>query len=176
MNELKIEYVPIDSVKMYAKNAKLHPESQVEQIKKSITDYGMRDPIGVWNGEIVEGHGRYLACQQLGIDTIPIIRLDDMTDQQRREYMLVHNKTNMNSGFDFALLDEEIGELPDFDSEIYGFTTGVDEYVDGFFEDGVQANEQEESTTCKIVIEVQEDTKQELEDLLKENGYVYKVK
>ena len=65
--KMKIEYVPLDSVKMYERNAKLHPEHQVEQIKKSITDYGMRDPIGVWKDEIVEGHGRWLACKELGM-------------------------------------------------------------------------------------------------------------
>lgn len=123
---LKIEYVPIDSVKMYKRNAKLHPEEQIRQIKKSIEDYGMRDPIGVWHDEIVEGHGRWLACKELGFDTIPIIRLDDMTDEQRREYMLVHNKTNMNSGFDFAKLDEELADLANFESEEFGFA--IDKY------------------------------------------------
>lgn len=148
MNELKIEYVPIDSVKMYEKNAKLHPESQVEQIKKSITGYGMRDPIGVWNGEIVEGHGRYLACQQLGIDTIPIIRLDDMTDQQRREYMLVHNKINMNSGFDFVVLDEELADLPDFNAEDYGFINN--EFDENSLNDLFADSETKEKETKKI--------------------------
>lgn len=126
MNELKIEYVDINSIKPYEKNAKIHDAAQVEQIKKSIQDYGMRDPIGVWHGEIVEGHGRLMACCELGIDTVPIIRLDDMTDEQRREYMLVHNQTTMNSGFDFDILDGELEGLPDFDAEFYGFETTLE--------------------------------------------------
>ena len=77
--KLKIEYVPIDSINPYAGNAKLHPQEQIEQIKKSIEMMGFDDPIAIWkNGEIIEGHGRYLAAQQLGIDTVPIIRLDDL--------------------------------------------------------------------------------------------------
>lgn len=168
--KMKIEYVPLDSVKMYERNAKLHPEHQVEQIKKSITDYGMRDPIGVWKDEIVEGHGRWLACKELGMKTIPIIRLDDMTDKQRKEYMLVHNKTNMNSGFDFALLDEELGELPDFDAEMYGFTAGIDEYVDGFFEDGVQAKEKSVVYGVKVICGTKEQV-DECMSILKEAGY-----
>lgn len=54
MNKLKIEYVDIDSIKPYQNNAKLHPKEQIEQIKKSIEQFGMDDPIGVWNNEIVE--------------------------------------------------------------------------------------------------------------------------
>ena len=119
--ELKIEYVPIGSISEYENNAKLHPERQVEQIKKSIQDYGMNDPIAVWHNEIVEGHGRLMACKELGFDTVPIIRLDDLTDAQRREYMLVHNKTTMNSDFDFAALEIELGELTEFDADFYEF-------------------------------------------------------
>ena len=119
--ELKIEYVPIDSISEYENNAKLHPERQVEQIKKSIQDYGMNDPIAVWHNEIVEGHGRLMACKELGFDTVPIIRLDGLTDAQRREYMLVHNKTTMNSDFDFAALEIELGELTEFDADFYEF-------------------------------------------------------
>ena len=53
---LKIEYVPIDSIVPYENNAKEHPAEQIEQIKRSIEEFGMSDPIGVWHGEIVEGH------------------------------------------------------------------------------------------------------------------------
>ena len=122
--DLKIEYVGTDTINPYKNNAKLHPKEQVEQIKKSIKDYGMNDPIAVWHDEIVEGHGRLMACKELGIDTVPIIRLDDLTDDQRREYMLVHNKTTMNSDFDIGLLDLELGELSDFDAEFYDFDIG----------------------------------------------------
>lgn len=119
--ELKVEKVDIDSIKPYERNAKLHPAKQIEQIKRSILDYGMRDPIGVWKDQIVEGHGRYMALKEIGAKTIPIIRLDDLTDEQRREYTLVHNQTTLNSDFDFDVLDLEIDDLPDFDVEFYDF-------------------------------------------------------
>lgn len=64
--KLKIEYVDIDTIKPYKNNAKKHPQEQIEQIKKSIQEFGNNDPIAVWNNEIVEGHGRYLALQELG--------------------------------------------------------------------------------------------------------------
>ena len=62
--QLKIEYVPIENIRPYSGNAKLHPAEQIEQIKKSISEFGFNDPIGVWNDEIVEGHGRYIAAQE----------------------------------------------------------------------------------------------------------------
>jgi len=120
---MKIEYLPIDSLEPYERNAKLHPVEQIEQIKKSIRDYGFRDPVGVWRGEIVEGHGRVIAARELGMTEVPVIRLDDMTDEQRREYALVHNQTTMNSGFDFSILDGELEDLPDFDATFYNFET-----------------------------------------------------
>lgn len=128
--QLEVEYVDIDSIKPYERNAKEHPQSQIEQIKRSIIDYQMCDPIGVWHGEVVEGHGRLMACKELGMDKVPVIRLDHLTDDQRREYMLVHNKTTMNSDFDMELLDLELTELPDFDAELYDFALdlGGDDY------------------------------------------------
>ena len=79
--KLKIEYVPLDQITPYAGNAKLHPAEQVEQIKESIRQFGFNDPIAIWNGEIIEGHGRYMAANELGIDKVPVIRLDGLTDE-----------------------------------------------------------------------------------------------
>lgn len=119
MENLKIEYVPIGSIKPYEKNAKLHPQEQIEQIKKSIEEFGNCDPIGVWNGDIVEGHGRYEALKQLGVDNVPIIRLDHLTDEQRRAYALVHNKLTMNSPFDDGILSEELDNILDIDMSMF---------------------------------------------------------
>lgn len=121
--QLKIEYLPIGELTPYDRNAKQHPQEQIEQIKRSIADNGMCDPIGVWGKKntVVEGHGRLIACKELGMDTVPVIRLDHLTDEQRREYTLIHNQTTMNSGWDFDIVGTELAELPDFDAEFYGF-------------------------------------------------------
>lgn len=67
MEQLKVEYVFASDLRPYAGNAKTHPEAQIEQIKKSIEQFGFNDPIAVWkDNEIIEGHGRLIACEQLG--------------------------------------------------------------------------------------------------------------
>ena len=117
---LKIEYIPMDDIKPYAKNAKLHPPEQIAQIKASIEAFGFNDPLGLWHGEIVEGHGRYLAAKELGMTELPVIKLDGLTDDQRRAYMLAHNRLTMNSGFDLDLLNEELESIA-FDMTAFGF-------------------------------------------------------
>lgn len=122
MSELKIEYVDISTLKPYENNAKEHPQEQIKQIKKSIKEFGMNDPIAVWKENvIIEGHGRLLACQELKISKVPIIRLDDLSDEQRRAYTLAHNKLTMNSDFDLELLNGELESILDIDMSDFGF-------------------------------------------------------
>lgn len=119
--KLKIEYVDINSIKPYEKNAKLHSPEQIEQIKKSIEQFGMDDPIGIWKDEIVEGHGRLIACKELGYTEVPIIRLDHLTNEERKAYTLAHNKLTMNSDFDLDILNDELENIIDIDMEDFGF-------------------------------------------------------
>lgn len=150
MSNLKIEYVSKESLKPYAKNAKLHTDDQVEQIKRSIEEFGFNDPIAVWHeDEIIEGHGRLLAVMEMPeIETVPIIRLDDLTDEQRRAYMLVHNKLTMNTDFDFELLDSELDEIIDIDMSEFGFDIEIeDEEPDEIIDDEVP---EEVETRCKL--------------------------
>lgn len=119
---LEIEYIPIKDIKPYKRNAKLHPQEQIDQIKASIKEFGFNDPIAVWHdNEIIEGHGRLIAAKQMKMKEIPIIRLDDLTDEQRRAYMLAHNQLTMNTGFDLEILTEEINSILDIDMADFGF-------------------------------------------------------
>ena len=150
MSNLKIEYVSKDQLKPYEKNAKLHTDDQVEQIKRSIEEFGFNDPIAVWHeDEIIEGHGRLLAVMEMPeIETVPIIRLDDLTDEQRRAYMLVHNKLTMNTDFDFELLDSELGDIIDIDMSEFGFDIEIEEEEpDEIIDDEVP---EEVETRCKL--------------------------
>ena len=119
---LKVEYLSPGELRPYSGNAKLHPAEQVEQIKNSITEFGFNDPVAIWGeNEVVEGHGRLIAALELGLESIPVIRLDDLTEEQRRAYALVHNKLTMNSGFDFDLLQMELDDINDIDMSEFGF-------------------------------------------------------
>ena len=148
MANLKIEYVKLSEIKPYKGNAKTHPKEQVEQIKKSIQELGFNDPIGIWHNEIVEGHGRYFAAQELGLDTVPVIRLDRLTDEQRRAYTLIHNKLTMNSDFDFDILSAELDDIFDIDMSDFGFDLSLDdEEPQEVIEDEVP---EEVETRCKL--------------------------
>ena len=85
---MKIEKINISEITEYENNAKLHPREQIEQIKKSIKEFGNNDPIAVdENNVIIEGHGRFVALKELGYDEVEIIRLSHMTDEQKKAYI-----------------------------------------------------------------------------------------
>lgn len=113
---MKIINVRLTDLKPYAGNAKLHPPEQVHQIAESIREFGNNDPIAIdQDGVIIEGHGRYLALQELGYEYAECIRLDHLTDEQRRAYTLVHNQLTMNTDFDLAMLEAELEKIKDID-------------------------------------------------------------
>lgn len=131
MPELKVVTVKTDELVPYAGNAKLHPHEQIDQIAQSIQEFGNNDPIAVWHNdrgemEIVEGHGRVLALNKLGIKEAPVIFLDHLSDNQRRAYTHIHNQLTMNTGFDAEVLQEELERLDGFDLGVYGFDLGMD--------------------------------------------------
>ena len=137
--ELKIEYMALDKLKPYEKNARKHQEADLSTIKASIKEFGMSDPIGVWGKDniIVEGHGRYLACKELGIDEVPVIHLDHLTDEQRRAYALAHNRTAEMSEWNFDLLGDELADILDIDMSDFGFDFTEEEEETEVIEDEV---------------------------------------
>ena len=119
---MKIEKINIDKIKPYENNAKLHPPEQIEQIKKSIQEFGNNDPIAIdENSVIIEGHGRYQALKELGFKEIEVIKLTHLNEQQKKAYILAHNKLTMNTGFDFNMLSLELDSIDDFDMSDFGF-------------------------------------------------------
>lgn len=133
--EVKVEQVPLASLKAYDGNAKLHDNRNVEAIAKSIEEFGFRNPIIAWHNEdgvpeIVAGHGRAAAAKRLRIETVPVVFVDDLSDAQRRMLTLADNQTTLMTGWDEAQLAEELDALSDaFDVEGFGFDVAED---DGF--------------------------------------------
>ena len=149
---LQIEEVPTADLVPYANNAKIHDYEQIEQIEASIKEFGFNDPVAVWDNpagdmEIVEGHGRVLAAKNLGIETLPIIRLDHLTDDQRRAYTHVHNQLTLNTGWNWETLEAEIAEL-DFEFEQFGFSTDNMDLSNLFEEDFDNTKKEPKQTTC----------------------------
>ena len=129
MQEIKVEYVSIDKIKPYQRNARKHDSKSIEVIANSISEFGMADPIAVWGKEniVIEGHGRLLALKQLGYDKAPIIHLDYLTDEQRRAYTLAHNKTAEFSEWDMELLTDEAESIFNIDLSDFGFDLSEEE-------------------------------------------------
>ena len=121
--KLNIEYLPIKDLKPYKRNARKHTDSDVATIVASIKEFGFADPIGVWGKDnmIVEGHGRLLAAKKLGMKEVPCIRLDHLSDEQRRAYALAHNRTAELSVWNDEFLNLELGDITDIDMEELGF-------------------------------------------------------
>ncbi len=143
---MEIIKLNIKDIKPYKNNAKIHTKEQIEQIKKSIQQFGMNDPIAVWGDEnlIVEGHGRLEALKQLGYQEVECIRLDHLTDEERRAYTLAHNKLTMNTDFDFDILNDELDSIIDINMEDFGFLDLDDEEEKEVEEDNFEVEPPEE--------------------------------
>lgn len=113
MNKLEIVYLNPAELTPYENNARKHGPDDIEQIKESIQADGFNDPIGIWGEKniIVEGHGRQIAALEMGLDRVPCIRLDHLSDKQRREYAIRHNRTAELSAWDWDALEEELAGL-----------------------------------------------------------------
>lgn len=127
--QMQIAYRPIAALKLDPKNPRLHSPRQVRQIARSIETFGFNVPVLIdATGKIVAGHGRVMACQQLGWSEVPTIRLDHLTEAQARAFMIADNRLTENSVWDDRLLAEQLEALSamdlDFSLEITGFETG----------------------------------------------------
>ncbi len=105
----------------------------VDAVANSIEQFGFKVPIVIdKDNVIVAGHTRYLACQKLGIEDVPCIVADDLTDEQIKAFRLVDNKTNELASWDMTKLDEELSQI-DLDMMQFGFEDVEDIDLDSFF-------------------------------------------
>lgn len=119
-----IEYVSTSSLTPYARNSRTHSPQQVKQIAASIKEFGFTNPILIdeSNG-IIAGHGRVMAAEHLQLTEVPCIRLEYLTETQKRAYVIADNKLALNAGWDEELLNIELTDLHDdgFDVGMIGF-------------------------------------------------------
>jgi hypothetical protein len=125
----EIKYLPTDSLLPYNRNARMHSGLQVEHIAQSIQEFGFLNPILIDSASktILAGHGRLLAAQKLGLETVPTVAFNHLTDTQRKAYTLADNKLALDADWDYDLLKSELDELKleEFDLDIIGFDEDV---------------------------------------------------
>ena len=119
----RVERVSRDELIPYSNNPKEHPEEQVNKIASSIKNYGWDQPIVVdGDGEIIKGHGRLQAAEKLGLDEVPVIWREDLSDAEAKAARIADNKAGESTwdidllGLEFELLDDR-----DFDVELTAF-------------------------------------------------------
>lgn len=116
---MKIVYKKTDDLIPYARNSRTHSEYQINQIASSIKEFGFRVPV-VIDGEngIIAGHGRILAALKLGIEEVPTVDGSDMTETQKRLYVIADNKIALNAGWNEEVLMLEIDDLKNMGADI----------------------------------------------------------
>ena len=120
----KIEIVPVSQLQPAKRNARTHSKQQIRQIARSIERFGFTNPLLISDdNRVLAGHGRRAAAQDLGILSVPCLRLSGMSDADKRAYIIADNKLALNAGWDMEILASELGELAslDFDLTLTGF-------------------------------------------------------
>jgi len=134
---LAIVYRDIEHLQPDSKNPRVHSEKQIQQVARSIEAFGFNVPFLIdREGKVIAGHGRLAACKLLGINQVPTIRLDHLTEEQIRAFMIADNRLTENAGWDDRLLGQQLKALSeiklDFSLEATGFEMGeIDVMIDG---------------------------------------------
>lgn len=144
MSKLQIEYISILQIAPYVKNARTHSEEQIAQIVESIREFGFTNPILIdQHNDLIAGHGRLEAAKIVGLETVPAVRLSDLSEQQVKALRIVDNQLALNAGWDLDLLAAEIVELEadDFNLDILGFD---DDFLAGLLPDEMEIDPERE--------------------------------
>ena len=133
---LHLEQLRVDALRPYPRNARIHSAKQIKQIAASIKAFGFTNPLLIdKTGMILAGHGRLEAAKLMNLETVPCVRLDHMSEAQKRAYVLADNKLALNAGWDEELLALELNEIlvlsDELDISLTGFTIAE---VDGLIE------------------------------------------
>lgn len=138
----------IQKIRPYEKNPRKNDDA-VQYVAASIKQFGFKVPVVIdRDGVIVAGHTRYKAAKELGMNEVPCIVADDLTDEQIKAFRLADNKVAEKSGWDFALLEEELDNLFDFDMDVFGFISHEEVDISDFFEDAEQKGKEPKKIQC----------------------------
>jgi DNA modification methylase len=158
LRDLIVELWPIDRLIPYARNSRTHSDEQVAQVAASIVTFGWTNPILAGpDGVVIAGHARLLAARKLGMTEVPVIVLADLTESERRAFVLADNKLALNAGWDEEMLRVELESLKDddFNLDVVGFSAeelevilaGPEETHEGLTDEDAVPDEQEKVVT-----------------------------
>jgi ParB-like chromosome segregation protein Spo0J len=126
-SELTVKYLPIESLIAYSNNARTHSRHQIRQIAESIRTFGFTTPVLIDdNNTIIAGHGRAQAAKLLGMRLVPAIRLESMTQEQIRAYVIADNRLAEKAGWDKSILAIELQHLLTIDGDLDVTITGFE--------------------------------------------------
>ncbi len=152
--EHKIIYLNPAELVEYDKNSRTHSHDQIEQVARSIQEYGFTNPVLVdENNVIIAGHGRKAAATKLGLERIPVIRLSGLSEAQIKALRIADNKLALNSSWDVDMLQAELADLSQdgYDLSVIGFSgSELDELL------AAETEQQEEEDIPEDFEEVEE--------------------
>ncbi len=136
MSQRALELIPIAALRPWARNARMHSRKQLRQIADSIERFGFTNPVLIDSEKtILAGHGRVEAAKRVGMTEVPCLRIETMTLEEKRAYVIADNKLALNAGWDEEILGEELKALLesdlDFGIELTGFSIPE---IDGLIE------------------------------------------
>ena len=173
---MKISYLELDKLVPYEKNAKKHPQEQIEKLAKEIDSVGWTQPIVVDHQmNIVVGHGRRLAALHLGLSKVPVYVLDAGISPARLKAMRLFDNKIQETGFDIDLLNQELfelSEIPDFDIKLTGFQ--LPQFVPNLPEEDEDTDETQTDFVLRVTLR-DEDEQQMLFTELRDRGFKVKV-
>jgi len=176
---MQVEQLKVGDLIPYVNNSRTHSDEQVTQVASSIKEFGFTNPILIdGEGGIIAGHGRLMAAKKLGLNKVPCIRLDYLTETQRKAYVIADNKLALNGGWDNDLLKIELTELDslDFDLNLIGFDLSELANIFDPVTEEIELKEQTYSETFNIIIECDDEQNQEsIYNELQEKGYKCQV-
>jgi len=121
----RFEKVSIDKLIPYTRNARTHSKEQIKQLRASLREFGFVNPCIIDKDyNIIAGHGRVMAAKEEGIESIPCVFAEHLTDSQKRAYILADNRLALNAGWDDEMLSVELSDLQAsaFDLSLLGFS------------------------------------------------------
>ena len=168
MENMNIEWKTLEEIRPYEKNPRKNDEA-VQYVAKSIKEFGWKQPIVIdKDGVIIAGHTRYKAAKELGLEKVPVITADDLTEEQVKAYRLADNKTGEFAQWDMDLLNQELNDILELDMDEFGF-------LDEDEEERIDISDKVVTDEYELIVSGAEDALQELYDRLISEGYTCRI-